>query len=84
MADDQATRARSRAVKSAATAAPRPSDGHISADCLYTLAEIKIRLGLGTHALRMARRKGLRVLRVGRCGFVAGEDLMQFIRDSAQ
>jgi hypothetical protein len=34
--------------------------GEISADGMYTLAEIRARLGLGTYALREARRRGRR------------------------
>jgi hypothetical protein len=44
---------------------PNPSTdrvpGLITADTLYTLHELKLRLGLGTHAMRSARRSGLKV-----------------------
>jgi hypothetical protein len=53
-------------------------DGHVGQDELYSLAEIRRRLGLGAHALRTARRHGLRVLRIGRNDFVLGKDLIQY------
>ena len=53
-------------------------DGHVAMNELYTLAEIKRRLGLGAHALRTARRHGLRVLHIGRNDFVLGQDLIQY------
>ena len=53
-------------------------DGHIAQDELYSPAEIKRRLGLGAHALRTARRQGLRVLRIGRNDFILGKDLIEY------
>ena len=53
-------------------------DGHVGQDELYSLAEIKRRLGLGAHALRTARRHGLRVLHIGRNDFILGKDLIQY------
>jgi hypothetical protein len=55
------------------------SDGVINADALYTLPEIQQRLGLGVHAMRMARRAGLRVKYVGRKGFILGRDLIAHV-----
>jgi hypothetical protein len=52
--------------------------GEISADGMYTLAEIQTRLGLGTHALREARRHGLPVRRIGRRSYVLGKDFLAF------
>jgi hypothetical protein len=61
------------------------SAGRIAADELYTLAEIKLRLGLGAAALRTARRRGLKVRKIGRRGFVLGKDVIAFIeRDRSQ
>ena len=56
--------------------------GHISADSLYTLDEIKRRLGLGAHAMRQARRKGLAVRRIGRRGYVLGKDLLAYVESA--
>lgn len=66
------------------TCAPDAASGVISADSLYTLAEIQERLRLGQHALRMARRAGLKVRRIGRRGYVLGKDVMAFIEASGK
>ena len=60
-------------------AATGKSPGEIVADAVYTLDEIQRRLGLGRHAMREARRKGLRVARIGRRGYVRGRDIIDFI-----
>ena len=64
----------------------RPSDrqppavpGAILSDALYRLDEAAARLGWGGHALRAARRRGLKVHRCGKRGYVAGRDLLDFI-----
>lgn len=62
--------------------APAPG-GVISANAAYSLDQVKARLGLGTAALRTARRKGLIVRRVGRRSFVMGRDLLDFIENHA-
>ncbi len=53
--------------------------GVISADSLYTLAEIQQRLKLGQAAMRQARLAGLRVVKIGRRRYVLGRDLISFI-----
>jgi len=53
--------------------------GVILADAVYRLDEIQERLKLGQHALRMARRAGLRVRRIGRRGYVLGRDIIEFV-----
>ena len=58
--------------------------GLVSSDCLYTLPEIQDRLKLGQHAMRMARRAGLRVRRIGRRGYVLGRDVMQYVEQAAK
>ena len=64
----------------ASTATPRPdAPGHITGDALYTLDEIRERLRLGDHAMRQARRAGLKVRRIGRRGYVLGSDVIEFI-----
>lgn len=57
--------------------------GAITGDSLYTLAELKLRLGLGVHAMRTARRHGLRVRRIGRRGYVLGRDLIEYVEKAA-
>ena len=58
--------------------------GLVTADCLYTLAEVQERLKLGQHAMRQARRAGLRVRRIGRRGYVLGRDVILFIDSAAK
>jgi hypothetical protein len=60
-------------------AAATTSVGRISADELYTLEEVKARLGLGVAALRTARRHGLKVRRIGRRGYLLGRDVMDYV-----
>ena len=64
----------------------RPSDrtqptvpGAILSDALYRLDEAAARLGWGGHALRAARRRGLKIHRCGKRGYVAGAELLAFI-----
>ena len=65
-----------------ANATPSRPDapGLIAVDCLYTLAEIRQRLKLGQHAMRQARRAGLRVRRIGRRRYVLGRDVLEFLQ----
>ncbi len=60
-------------------AAATESAGEIKADSLYTLDEIRARLGLGLAALRTARRRGLTVRRIGRRGYLLGRDVMAYV-----
>jgi hypothetical protein len=53
--------------------------GAIVSDALYRLDEAAARLGWGGHALRAARRRGLKIHRCGKRGYVAGRDLLDFI-----
>ena len=64
----------------------RPSDrplpsvpGTILPDALYRLDEAAARAGWGSHALRAARRRGLKIHRCGKRGYVAGADLIALI-----
>lgn len=57
---------------------PGAAAGEISADGMYTLAEIRARLGLGGYALREARRHGLPVRKIGRRSYVLGKDILAF------
>ncbi|MFZ1933322.1 MAG: hypothetical protein WCB27_01345 [Thermoguttaceae bacterium] len=58
--------------------------GEIHADGMYTLAEIRARLGLGTYALRQARRRGLSVRKIGRRSYVLGKDILAFAAGDPQ
>jgi hypothetical protein len=64
----------------------RPSDrsplsvpGAILSDALYRLDEAAARLGWGGHALRAARRRGLKIHRCGKRGYVSGADILAFV-----
>jgi hypothetical protein len=56
-----------------------PVPGAIFPDALYRLDEACLRAGWGGHALRQARRRGLKIHRCGKRGYVAGADLLAFI-----
>jgi hypothetical protein len=73
-----------RSKSPTATAGPRPGvPGAIVPDALYRLDEAAARAGWGSHALRAARRRGLKVHRFGKRGFVAGADLIALITKGA-
>ena len=57
--------------------------GVVKSDDAYTLAQVKFRFGLGTAALRSARRRGLPVRRMGRKSFILGRDLIEYLGKSA-
>jgi len=59
------------------------ASGRVSSDQVLTLEAVEQELGLGRHAMREARRKGLKVRRIGRRGYVLGADLIEFIRDNS-
>jgi len=61
----------------------RHTVGEVRADSLYTLEELSRRLGLGTAALRTARRSGLVVRRIGRRSYVLGRDLIDYVDRNA-
>ncbi len=54
--------------------------GVVRADEVYRLAELKRRLGWQDHALRQARRAGLRLIPFGREKFALGSDVLDFFR----
>tara|TARA_B100001741_G_scaffold291319_2_gene271415 strand:- start:3510 stop:3728 length:219 start_codon:yes stop_codon:yes gene_type:complete len=56
----------------------------IAAEALYSLNEVKLRLGIGDATLRKARREGLPVYRFGKCGFIHGTDLIDFLKKKNQ
>jgi len=54
------------------------SPGVVTADALYRLDEFQARMKMGRHAMRQARRDGLRVLYIGRQAYVRGADALEF------
>jgi hypothetical protein len=62
---------------SAHRAAPIP--GSIASDALYRLDEAAARLGWGGHAVRAARRRGLKTHRCGKRVYVTGAALLDFV-----
>ena len=58
--------------------------GSIRADELLTTAEIRVRLDLGQAALRMARRNGLPIKKIGRRNYVLGEDVIAYFKQHAK
>jgi hypothetical protein len=53
--------------------------GEIAGNAVYTLRELRQRLGLGKAALRQARKTGLRVRRAGIRSFVLGKDVVEWL-----
>lgn len=53
--------------------------GAILPDALYRLDEAAARMGWGAHALRAARRRGLKVHRSGKRGYIVGRDLLSHV-----
>jgi hypothetical protein len=56
--------------------------GVVHPDELYTLSEIKQRLGIRDATLRAARRAGLRVYYAHKNGYVYGRDWIDYVRSS--
>lgn len=69
---------RSQAFASQSSAIP----GAILADALYRLDEAAARMGWGAHALRAARRRGLKVHRCGKRIYISGRDLVCFVTNA--
>lgn len=65
------------------TPTPKPP-GVIDRDAAYSLREFSARAGLNAHALRAARRKGLRVVALGRKRYVLGSDWLRFLEQQAE
>ena len=51
----------------------------IRSDELLPIEVAQQRLGLGLWAVRQARRKGLKVRRIGRRSYVLGSDLIEYL-----
>lgn len=60
-------------------AVAEPTIGEIRRDAAYPLANFQRITGLGAKAVRQARRKGLRVIRVGRRSFIQGADWLDYL-----
>lgn len=60
-------------------AKPPDISGAISAAEAYGMAEFKKRTGWAEHAIRSAKKKGLRVVHVGGRSFVRGADFIDFL-----
>ena len=59
---------------------PSPSKlGPIAPDVLYPLPELQARSGLGTDAMRTARRQGLLVHYTAGRAFVLGSDFIRYV-----
>lgn len=58
--------------------ARRRLNGVVSGGELYTLSQIKVRLGVSDAAMRQLRRKGLPIIRVGRRGYASGKQVIEF------
>ena len=54
--------------------------GVISTLELYTLAEAKARLGWTDSAFRAAKRRGLQLLACGKRRYVAGDEIVRFLK----
>ncbi len=52
--------------------------GVISGDELYTIRQIKVRLGLTDSAMRSLRGAGLPIIRFGKRGYASGRQVIEF------
>jgi hypothetical protein len=60
------------------------SGGVISANELYTLDELKRRMGLEHRAWLSLKKKGLRFSKVGRKSFILGRHVIEILEKDAQ
>jgi len=79
MAKSRSTNNNDNRIDTAACSTP----GVVSVFELYTLREAQRRLGWTESAMRAARRRGLRLLRCGKRGYVTGRELLRFIESEA-
>ena len=54
------------------------ADRTVQAGAIYRLDDFKRRVGWGSHAMRAARRNGLRVIYTGGRAYVRGDDAVQY------
>lgn len=58
--------------------------GQIGASDLYTVAEVKRRLGLSSWAMWRARRSGLKVYKISHHRYVLGKDYIAFVESTGR
>ncbi len=58
---------------------PAQVPGLIGASDLYTIGEIKRRLGISSWAMWRARRNGLKVYKIDRRRYVLGKDFIHYV-----
>ena len=58
--------------------------GQIGASDLYTVDEVKRRLGLSSWAMWKAQRSGLKVYKISRHRFVLGKDYIAFVESTGK
>jgi len=58
--------------------------GSIAAGELYTLDEVRARLGIGQTAMRNHRRRGLPVRKIGARRVVLGDELIAWVRSQGR
>ncbi len=58
--------------------------GQIGASDLYTIAEVKRRLGLSSWAVWRARRSGLKVYKISRRHYILGKDFIAFVESTGR
>jgi hypothetical protein len=58
--------------------------GQIGASDLYTIEEVKRRLGLSSWSMWRARRSGLKVYKISHHRFVLGKDYIAFVENTGQ
>jgi len=56
--------------------------GSIGGSDLYTIDELKRRLGLSSWAMRTARRRGLKVYKINRIKYVLGRDYIAYVEST--
>ena len=73
-----------KAIKDALRSNPKTDAlAPIHADALYPLPVFERLSGLGKASMRKMRQKGLRVMRIGRCSYVRGSDVLEYYDDHA-
>ena len=58
--------------------------GQIGASDLYTIAEVKRRLGVSSWAMWRARRSGLKVYKISSQRYVLGKDYIDFVESTGR
>lgn len=71
-------------MKTAPQKPPRRPPGVIRDGAVYTLAEVRSRLGVAEAGVRQARTNGLRLITFGRQKFALGSDVLKFFEALAE